>query len=139
MSVAQKNKPSTMSSSNVQSIDLPTRFLPNSYILKVFDSKILLRSLETPSFDMKFSKFIRVPVTCCSCRGSLVARTVALPNFLLFRWYTCLLVLFRLLLIALALTDDGTFISVYGYTWKLSCSHTIFHHLLVLLLSYNCD
>jgi len=65
-------------------------------------------------------------------------RTVALPNLLLFRWYTSLLVLFRLLLIALALIDDGKFISVYGYTWKLS-SLTIFHHLLVLLLSCNCD
>jgi len=33
----------------------------------------------------------------------------------------------------------GKFISVYGYTWKLSCSVTIFHHVLVLLLSYDCD
>jgi len=34
--------------------------------------------------------------------------------------------------------EDSKFISVYGYTWKLSCSLTIFHHVLVLLLSYNC-
>jgi len=40
---------------------------------------------------------------------------------------------------ALALVDDGKFISVYGYTWKLSCYLTISHHVLVLLLSYNCD
>jgi len=30
-------------------------------------------------------------------------------------------------------------LSVCGYTLKLSCSLTIFHHVLVLLLSYNCD
>jgi len=66
-------------------------------------------------------------------------RTVTLPKLLLFRWCTCLLLLFRLLLIALALIEDGKFMSVYGYTWKLSCSVTIFHHVLVLLLSYNCD
>jgi len=36
-------------------------------------------------------------------------------------------------LIALALIEDGKFISVYGYTWK------IFHHILVLLLRWNCD
>ena len=48
-------------------------------------------------------------------------------------------VLFRLLLIALTLIEDGKFISVNGYTWKLSWSVTIFHHKLVLLLSYNCD
>jgi len=47
----------------------------------------------------------------------------------------CLLFLLRLLLIALALIEDGKFISVYGYTWILSCSLTIFHHVLVLLLS----
>jgi len=49
-------------------------------------------------------------------------RTVRLLNLLLFRWCTCLLVLFRLWLIALALIEDGKFISVYGYTWKSSCS-----------------
>jgi len=42
-------------------------------------------------------------------------------------------------LIALALIEVGKFFSVYGHTWKLSCSVTIFHHVLVLLLSYNCD
>jgi len=47
--------------------------------------------------------------------------------------------LFRLLFIALALIEDGKFISVYGYTWKLSWFVTIIHHVLVLLLSYNCD
>ena len=50
-----------------------------------------------------------------------------------------MLVLFRLLLIALALFEDGKFISVYDDTWKFSCSFTIFHHVLVLLLSYKCD
>ena len=39
-------------------------------------------------------------------------RTVTLPNLLLFRWGTCLLVLFRLLLIALVRIEDGKFISV---------------------------
>jgi len=42
-------------------------------------------------------------------------------------------------LIALALIEDDKFDSVYGYTWKLSCSVTIFHHVLVVLLSCNCD
>jgi len=69
----------------------------------------------------------------------VAVRTITLPNFLLFRWCTCLLVLFRLFLIALALIEDGKFISVYGYTWKLSCSLAIFHHALVLLLRCNCD
>jgi len=68
-----------------------------------------------------------------------LVRTVMLRNLLLFRWCTCLLVLFRLLLIAFALLEDGKFISVYGYTWKFSCSLTIFHHANVLLLSYKCD
>ena len=68
--------------------------------------------------------------------AAVVEVAVILP---LFRWWTCLLVLFRLLLIALALIEDGKFISVYGYTWKMSWSVTIFHHILVLLLSYNCD
>jgi len=49
------------------------------------------------------------------------------------------MVLFRLLLIALALIEDDKFISVYGYIWKVSCSITFFHHVLVLLLRYNCD
>jgi len=72
--------------------------------------------------------------------AEVAVRTVTLPNLLLFWWCTCLLVLFRLLLIALALIEDSKFISVYGYTWKLSCSVTILHvGLLVLLLSYNCD
>ena len=66
-------------------------------------------------------------------------RTVMLPNLLLFRWYTYLLVLFRLLLIALALIEDDKFISVYGYTRKLSCYLTLFHYVLVFLLCYNCD
>jgi len=69
----------------------------------------------------------------------VMVRTVTLPNLLLFRWCTCLLVLFRLLLIALALIEDGKFTSINGYTWKLSCSLTIFHRVRVLLLSYNCD
>jgi len=68
----------------------------------------------------------------------VAVRTVTLPNLLLFRWCTCLLVLFMVWLIALTLTEDGKLISVYGYTWILSCSLTIFHHVLVLLLSYNC-
>jgi len=45
-----------------------------------------------------------------------VVRTVALPNLLLFRWCTCLLVLFRLLLIVLALVEGGKCTLVYGYT-----------------------
>jgi len=61
--------------------------------------------------------------------------SVMLPNILLFRCCTCLL---RLLLIALALIESDKFITVYGYTFKLSCS-TIFHCVLVLLLQYNCD
>ena len=69
----------------------------------------------------------------------VVVRTVTLPNLLLFRWCTRLLVLFRLLLIALALIDGGKFMLVYGYTWKLTCYVTIFHPVLVFLLSYNCD
>jgi len=69
----------------------------------------------------------------------VAVRTLTLPNLLWFRWCTCLLVLFRLLLIALALIQDGKFKSVYGYIWKLSCSVAIFHHVLVLLLSYNCN
>ena len=40
-------------------------------------------------------------------------------------------VLFRSLLITLALIEDGKFILVYGYTWKLSCSVTIVYHVLV--------
>jgi len=67
----------------------------------------------------------------------VTVRTVTLPNLLLFRWGTCLLVLFTLL-IALAHIKDGKFILVYGYTWKLSCSLTIFYCVLVLLLSYKC-
>ena len=66
-------------------------------------------------------------------------RIVTLPKLLLFRWCTCLLILFRVFSIALALVEDGKYISVYGCTWKLSCSPTIIHHVLVLLLSYNCD
>jgi len=50
-----------------------------------------------------------------------------------------LLVLFRLWLITLALIEDGKFISVYGYTGKINCSLTIFDHVLVLFLRYNCD
>ena len=69
----------------------------------------------------------------------VAVRTVALPNLLLFRWCTCLLVLFKLLLIALALAEDGRFISGNGYTWKLSCSLAIVHHVLVLLLLCDCD
>jgi len=42
-------------------------------------------------------------------------------------------------MIALALIKDGKVISVYDYTWKLSCSLTIFHQVIVLLLRYNCD
>ena len=68
----------------------------------------------------------------------VAVRTVTLPNLLLFRWFACLLVLLRLLLIALALTKDDKFTSVYDYTCELSCL-TISHHLLVLLLHYNCD
>jgi len=62
-----------------------------------------------------------------------------LPNLLLFMWCTYLLVLFRLLLVALALIEADKFISVYGYTWKSSCYLTIFHYVLVLLLRYSCD
>jgi len=36
--------------------------------LKVFDYKILLESLEL--LIKCESKFIRIPVTCCNCRGS---------------------------------------------------------------------
>jgi len=50
------------------------------------------------------------------------------PNLLVFRWCTCLFVLFRLLLITLALIEDDKFISIYGNTWKFSCSLTVFHH-----------
>jgi len=71
--------------------------------------------------------------------AKVAVRTVTLANILLLRWCTCSLVLFRFLLIALALIDDGKFISVYGHTWKLSCSVMIFRHVLVLLLCYNCD
>jgi len=80
---------------------------------------------------------MRIPVLLAAV-VEVAVRIVTLPNLLLFRWCTCLLVLFRLLLIALALIDDGKFISVYGYTWKLGCSLAIFHHvgLLVLLLNY---
>jgi len=45
----------------------------------------------------------------------VAVRTVTLPNLLLFRLCTCLLVLFRLLLIVLALTEDGKFTSVHSY------------------------
>ena len=31
------------------------------------------------------------------------------------------------------------FISIDGYTWKLSCSLTLFHNVLALLLSSSCD
>jgi len=69
----------------------------------------------------------------------VAVRTVTLPN--LRYCYSCgaqvMLVLFRLMLIALALIEDDKFISVYGNTWKLSCSLTVFHHVLVLLLRYN--
>jgi len=51
----------------------------------------------------------------------------------------CSLVLFRFLLIALALIEDGKFISVYGCTWELSCFVVIFLHVYVLLLGYDCD
>jgi len=92
------------------------------------------------------AKFCQNPYRLSSSECLLLAagvevtvRSVTLPNSLLFRRCTCLLVLFRLLLIDLALVDDGKFISVYGYTWKLSCSLTIFHHLHALLLSYICD
>jgi len=42
-------------------------------------------------------------------------------------------------LIALALIEGGKYISVYSYTWESSSSLTIFHHVLVLLLSSSCD
>ena len=67
----------------------------------------------------------------------VTVRTVTLPNLLLFWWGTCLLVLFTSL-IALARTEDGKFISVCGYTWKLSCSLSIFYCVLVFLLNYKC-
>ena len=53
----------------------------------------------------------------------VAVRAVTLLYFflvLLFRCCTCLLVLFRLLLIALALIEDDKFFSVYGY-----CTHGI--------------
>jgi len=60
-------------------------------------------------------------------------KTVTFPKLLLFSWCISLL-------IASALIKDGKFISVDGDIWKLTrCSVTIFHHVLVLLLSYNCD
>jgi len=68
----------------------------------------------------------------------VAVRTVTLPNLLLFRWCTFLLVLFRLLLHK-HLSKGNKFISVYGYTWKLSSSLTIFYHVFVSLLRYNCD
>ena len=43
------------------------------------------------------------------------------------------------IVVALALIEVGKFISFYGYTWKLSCSFRIFHHVLVLLLRYTCE
>jgi len=42
-------------------------------------------------------------------------------------------------MIALALIEGDKYISVYGYTCKFSWSVTIFHHVLIFLLSYNCD
>ena len=63
----------------------------------------------------------------------VAVRTVTLPILLLFRWCTCLLVWFRLLLITLALTEGGKFTSVYGHTCKLSYSLAIFHHVHVEL------
>jgi len=71
--------------------------------------------------------------------AEVAVRTVTLPKLQLFWWCTCLLVLFRLLLIALALIEDGKLISIYGHTSKISCSVTNFHHVLVLPMSYNCD
>jgi len=67
-------------------------------------------------------------------------RTVTLHNLVLTVIQVVhMLVLFRLLLTLLALIEDSKFISVYRYKWKSSWSLTIFHHVLVLLLSYNCD
>jgi len=62
-------------------------------------------------------------------------RSITLPN--LCYCYVDGALLWRLLLNTLALIEDGKFILVYGYTWKLSCSVMIFHHVLVLLLNYN--
>jgi len=102
--------------------------------LKVFDYKICL-GLKVSEL---MRKFIRIQYLLLAAVVSVAVGTVTLPNLLLFRWWTCFLVLFRFL-IALALIEDDKFISVYGYTWKLSCPFTIFHHVLVLLLRYNCD
>jgi len=46
----------------------------------------------------------------------IAVRTITLPNLLLFRsvrWCTCLLVLFKLLLMALALIEDYKFICLW--------------------------
>jgi len=48
--------------------------------------------------------------------AEVAVRTLTLLNLPLFRWCTCLLVLFGLLFIALALIEDGKFFSVCSYT-----------------------
>jgi len=69
------------------------------------------------SLEFKFNvKVSSLEYLLLAAVAEVAVRTVTLPNLLLFRWCTCLLVLFRLLLIALALTEDDKFISVYGYT-----------------------
>jgi len=67
------------------------RFSPNAYMLKVFDYKIVLGSLEFLSYvKVSSSEHLLLDVV-----EELVAvRTVTLPNLLFFRWCTCLLVLF---------------------------------------------
>ena len=102
------------------------RFSPNFHILKFFIMKFCY---DPKSFwvnvKVRSSEYLLLAAV-----ADEAVRSLMFPNLLLFWWCTCFLVLFRLLLIALALIEDCKFISVYSYTWQLSCSLAIFHHAL---------
>jgi len=82
--------------------------------------QIFTKFLYVQGFQLQnFGRFLRVSsseylVLLLATVVDAAVRTVTLPNLLLFRWGTCLLVLFRLLLITLVRIEDGKFISVWS-------------------------
>ena len=66
--------------------------------------------------------------------AEVAVRTVKLSNLVLFRWCTCLLFLGFVQIVVDPLSNPRivNLPQFYGYTWKLSCSLTIFYHVLYL-------
>jgi len=81
----------------------------------------------------------RLSDNCCDCSGS--SEICYFRRYLTYATVIYVVQVFvcfvQIVVDRLTIIEDGKFISVYGYTWKLSCSLTIFHHVHVLLLNYN--